>query len=662
MSAQAHEVLSTIIPQVKSYQTDLERQTLCWSVVSVVGKVSNQDMKSQLLSAISDTQHKFEELSEHLIERVVRRYVDKLSVDLKLRSQAYINILNLNLFERTADVGFLATDHKIVDFLAKAQFDTEVTAEVEAYLGEYVKKYSVYRDIVLLTPDLKVVARLDRSYTMEYSTSTIIQDAITHDGFIESDEQIDVMPTEGLPLSYIHRIRSDESGSVVGILAMSFKMDDELARIYETLSSKNSNFQFSLIRNGNEQMYRSPGYLKENIQLDHTDSLEYLEVGKRGYFAYSTKASGYQGFYGLPWSSIASIDQQTSMNQINNAEDTHPQLDENSSLFPNELNELNLEISTALLIVILNGKIQSLKNRARAFLPVLDSFQDIGHEMRQTFSHSIKHIHQIAYLTIETETAFLSKIAMDIMDRNLYERANDCRWWALNDRFREMLSSGKALSNDEQIEMASILSYINDLYTVYTNLFIYDRKGVIVAVSKGDEQALIGTSINDREDIHAALATTTTQQYAVSEFEPTGLYNNEATYIYHAAVRHTDDISQTVGGVAVVFDSTPEFNAILTDFLPKDADGNPLKGSFSLFMDPDRRIISVTDNAYDLKIGDTLDLGVNVFMQPEKNGSTTATIKAQDFLVGYQVSVGYREYKTEDNYVNPLACLVFCQS
>ncbi|MDQ7068951.1 MAG: hypothetical protein Q9M40_13855 [Sulfurimonas sp.] len=36
---------------------------------------------------------------------------------------------------------------------------------------------------------------------------------------------------------------------------------------------------------------------------------------------------------------------------------------------------------------------------------------------------------------------WLHILAIDIMDRNLYERANDSRWWALTPLFIEELSS-----------------------------------------------------------------------------------------------------------------------------------------------------------------------------------------------------------------------------
>ena len=77
---------------------------------------------------------------------------------------------------------------------------------------------------------------------------------------------------------------------------------------------------------------------------------------------------------------------------------------------------------------------------------------------------------------------------MDVMDRNLYERANDCRWWALNATFRRVLSTD-SISALDQIKCSEILSYINGLYTVYDSLILFDQQGRVVAVSKSEKAA-----------------------------------------------------------------------------------------------------------------------------------------------------------------------------
>ena len=58
------------------------------------------------------------------------------------------------------------------------------------------------------------------------------------------------------------------------------------------------------------------------------------------------------------------------------------------------------------------------------------------------------------------------------MDRNLYERANDCRWWALDPVLLRLTETPPGEPRRQGLE--KILAYINGLYTVYSNLLLFD--------------------------------------------------------------------------------------------------------------------------------------------------------------------------------------------
>lgn len=102
------------------------------------------------------------------------------------------------------------------------------------------------------------------------------------------------------------------------------------------------------------------------------------------------------------------------------------------------------------------------------------------------FQRSIANLHKTVVSSVLEDSHFQASLAIDIMDRNLYEQANDCRWRALTSSFRELLAESE-LSESGRDHIPSILAYINGLYTVYTNLIVFDANGRIVAVSKPDE-------------------------------------------------------------------------------------------------------------------------------------------------------------------------------
>ena len=301
----------------------------------------------------------------------------------------------------------------------------------------------------------------------------------------------------------------------------------------------------------------------------------------------------------------------------------------------------------------------SLKRDVRSFLPILDRFQQISVEIQDIFSRFINHIHDVLVNTITSKVAFSAALGVDIMDRNLYERANDCRWWALNSSFGQIMTKncqGESLSVNDKQKLTDILIYINKLYTVYTNIFIYDKNGVIVAVSNPSENHIINSRANSK-DTTRCLQLHDTQTYIVSDFETTEFYDNRHTYIYHAAIKDWQDMKHNVGGIGLVFDSEPEFSAMLNETRPSYSNDKINNTTYSCFVDRSGMVISsTTDN---IKVGTTLKLPKSILEANNgAQGTTDWKNSGKPQLVGYKVSSGYREYKISDNYQNDVISIV----
>jgi hypothetical protein len=165
------------------------------------------------------------------------------------------------------------------------------------------------------------------------------------------------------------------------------------------------------------------------------------------------------------------------------------ELIEQGRLFPTELKQISknsVEVNNDLSLVVLNGKITSARKKAREFMPILEAIQEIGTNISNVFSSSISSLQDTVVSSQLNDAKFLASLSVNIMDRNLHERVYDSRWWALTSAFRELLVKLQT-SQQECQEITNILSHINDLYTVYTNLYLYDSKGIVVAVSNQDE-------------------------------------------------------------------------------------------------------------------------------------------------------------------------------
>lgn len=101
-----------------------------------------------------------------------------------------IDIVVRNLFERTADVGFLAMDEAIRQFiLAGPQGDRHA---IVARLDAYRQKYTVYDEIFILDPQGRVLANLDPAHPIGQSHDPLVARTLAATG-----AEIDVAASAG---------------------------------------------------------------------------------------------------------------------------------------------------------------------------------------------------------------------------------------------------------------------------------------------------------------------------------------------------------------------------------------------------------------------------------------------------------------------------------
>lgn len=658
-----NKIFINYLPEVKAYLSELETQDLWWTTVGMVGKINNENIDPQLLVSIVDTQKEFQNLRDIMIDELIGRYLNQANSEIMLKAQTVIDILIRNLFERTADVGFLATDDDLVEYMANPNTTQADDDFIHQRIQEYVAKYSVYDDILLVKPNGEVKAKLDKKNPVKHSNDPLIHEALTtKEDYVEIFRKSDLFPNKPYSLIYAKKIEQqghDGKMHNLGVLCLSFEFDNEMAGILEMLSP-NKEFGLMLLDDAGK-IIASNNQQKNPVgrQARKPENME-TPTASGNHTFYTTKTNGYQGFYGLPWFGHVELSSEVAFTQTKNQNDLGIEIPKDSPLYLSDLEDINLKVSTLLLIVILNGKIMSLKRDVKSFLPILDRFQQISIEIQDIFNRFIHHIHQVLIDTIQSKVAFSAALSVEVMDRNLYERANDCRWWALNSTFRQVLTKQKTtgiISSDEQEKLTKILAYINELYTVYTNIMIYDHQGKILAVSNPAESHLVNTQLPFSKDIAKCMKLNDTQLYNVSDFVKTDLYNDEYTYLYHAAIKSWDNIDHNVGGMALVFDSTPEFKAMLEETQPQYRNEEINKTTFSAFVDRNGNVISSTTDR--IEIGSHLHLPNEVLNAKNGENKTIAwTFEKQTHLLGFKVSSGYREYKNGDGYDNDVIAIV----
>jgi chemotaxis signal transduction protein len=395
------------------------------------------------------------------------------------------------------------------------------------------------------------------------------------------------------------------------------------------------------------------------------DEYKVVTFGGRDYLSKSCKTNGYQGFFGLGWYGHVMVPIEHAFCDIDEgnfeiSQELLLSILQHSEQFPEELKNIPIQASDIqynLNRAIWNGNVKqsNSKNNNKQFSrALLQEIRNTGEKTKDTIGASMANLTKTMVLG---DSQFLADLILDIMDRNLYERANDCRWWALTSDFRKVLEN-EQISTDERAKISSILAYINDLYTVYTSLFVYDKNGVVVAVSKLSQNHLIGQKLS-QEWVEKTLSISDSSQYYVSDFEITPLYDAKHTYIYNAPIRSLDNEGKVLGGIGVVFDSEVQFAAMIHESLPKGANDELKEGLFAVLATKEQYVIASNNAQY--AAGDFFEIDKKFFEL--KKGESLSEIIEYDgnfYALGVQCSKGYREYKSDkDDYMNDVYSFVF---
>lgn len=664
------EDLANHFKKVNDFQTHIYQLQHAWDSLALMAQLSGTG------SEMEETRSAFNSISNDVLRHLSQETLHKTAAQLSSKAFEIINLLVRNLFERTADIGFFATDDDVREYLenqATDSLDAEDQHRLEFRFQEYQKKYTVYENIVLFDAQGHLLHQLDDTQTTLFHYHPIIALAQqSKEPYVERFYETEINGRMRKSLVYAHEVRSKDDSRSLGVVCLCFKFVNELDTIFHNLIYHNDWTIGVLLdeeRNviASSDPYQIPLGIKLCVDTD-TDWF-ITRFSGREYLCVTKHSEGYQGYLGPGWLGQAMIPIEHAFNQsihdtVNNIDaETLRKVMRSPLIFSESL--LNIpkqaaNIQSKLNQSVWNGNIwqsnyvnTQQKNFSKS---LLSEISHTGHKTQKIIENMVAELYQTVVSVMLENSSFYAQLAVEIMDRNLYERANDVRWWALTHVFREILAQ-TTLADEDKSKMTAVLRYINSLYTVYDNLIVFDRKGEVMAVSNGQYNHLLGTQLAD-EWVGRTRSCASTQDYVVSQFEQTSLYNDKHTYIYAAPIRHLDGNS-IVGGIAIVFDSTPQFQAMLRDVIPRDKADTPVSGSFTLFVNEQLNVISSTH--CDFSIGETFELMPAISKLKEGDQLFDIAVYHNTYYaVGARASYGYREFKGEqDSYRNKVVALIF---
>ena len=608
------------MPSVDDHREALAALSATWDTLGLLAHLSN------LKADMREVRASFGALTGELLACLAEERLKLADETLGHQAQIAVDVLTRNLFERTADIGLLATDAAIVQ--ACAEPAPERLAALHERLRAYAARYSVYRDIVLLGPDGRVLTRLVDGFA-GWSRSSVIGRALgSRGGWVETYEPTDFCGDE-LALTYAWRVERD--GRALGVLALVFDLEREAALVFERLARDDEVLAFI---DASERVVVSNDLarLPPGRRVTLRPGAAALRLGGVTHVVAQRAGRPYQGYAGPGWAVVALAPAELAFGDA--AGDAAGAIAfSGEHVFSQRLLDVPVRaraIQRRLDRMVWNGRIHQA-NESNAFSrTLLEEIAATGRRTKDQFERASSELSATVAAGLQAEARLLADLSVDILARNLYERANDVRWWAVD----------PVLATLDARAARATLARINALYTVYANLLLFDAQGLVLAASR--DPGAEGRTLSGAW-VAACLALRDPMRHAVSPFEPSALYRDAGTWTFAAPILRD---GRAIGGVAAVFDATPQVEAMLREALPDTP------GSVAAFCLRDGSVVGRTG-----ELAVTLPTGV-VTLAPGQSWSGMLAEAGQCFIVGATAGSGYREFAFGEGGVEPVIGVV----
>jgi hypothetical protein len=545
-------------------------------------------------------------------------------------------------------------------------------------LEDINNSYTLYRDLIIAGRDGYVIAnsnkaRRDMVLGLNVNGEKWFQRALMTKNGAEYFA-LDITPSsveDQLSLVYSTAVRenSDENGKTIGAMGVFFDFQgeagiileeymprDERENIVDGCYSMFTNRAGEVIASSDETILKvgeSAHIPKRNRQLGSGERVSsYMVFEGIDSAVFSAKTDGYLDYKGLEWSSHVIIPKDYIFNTTVFSETLGISPEElmSSKIIPEINKQTYLKVQDdkeSIQLISLNGIVfaSKLGKRGAALGPIFNQITRTGDFVTSRMEDLLKEM-ALGELDLNLKALEnFSKQAIDLIDRNLFERSADIRWWSTDQYF------WKALMNpsEEYFRKAGErLKVINGSYTMYRNLVLADSRGEIVACSRTEmRNELKKINVSDQYWFQQGMRTPRSSEYAVQDVAKSNLEKTkDRSLIYSGGVRSDGAREgESIGVLGILFDWDTEAQKILCTCLPRDPNGAQIEGSAAFYTNKNGEIIETT-HSENFPVGLKLQ-GPKPIMGIGAGESVSGILdfNGVQYIIGSSKAKGYREYE-----------------
>ena len=312
-----------------------------------------------------------------------------------------------------------------------------------------------------------------------------------------------------------------------------------------------------------------------------------------------------------------------------------------------EISDINLQAR----VLSINAQIEASRagEEGRAFAVVAqemvsfsDRTQRAAAKLEQESEGLVLELAEISrQLATDVRGTRLGDLALtniDLIDRNLYERSCDCRWWATDTALVTALESP---ADSAARHASDRLAVILKAYTVYFDIVLADLGGRIIANGRPGTYRSTDTSHAKAPWFQSALATTSGDEFGFQSVHSSPLVGGRRALVYSCKVcRGGKADAEPLGVLGVVFNWDGLAQKIVHE-TPIEEAKKPV--TRVCIVDDDNNLLA---DSRDQILQERIEFAELSALFTQKKASIIATLPAGQALVAHAQSPGFETYRT----------------
>ncbi|WP_444464956.1 methyl-accepting chemotaxis protein [Rhodobacter capsulatus] len=185
----------------------------------------------------------------------------------------------------------------------------------------------------------------------------------------------------------------------------------------------------------------------------------------------------------------------------------------------------------------------------------------LGETLKARLSGLEQMVSQLSIAATGTRLVDCAFTAVDLIDRNLYERSCDVRWWATD---ADLVAAAQDQDRDRLRRAGQRLGVILDAYTVYADIWLVGLDGRVLANGRPGRFPVTGAQVSGAPWFSAAMAVRDGDGFVAGDVETSAHLGGRATMAWATPVRTGGARNgQVIGLLVTQFDWAPQAEAVL---------------------------------------------------------------------------------------------------